>query len=35
MLAERDCLIVCIIVFPPIVAALGNPGILDGGGKFL
>jgi hypothetical protein len=35
MLAERLCLILCFIVFPPIVAALDTLGTLDGGGNFL
>jgi hypothetical protein len=35
MLADRIRLILCFIVFPPIVAALDTLGTLDGGGNFL
>jgi membrane protein DedA with SNARE-associated domain len=35
MLADRLRLILCLFVFPPVVAALATLGTLDGGGNFL
>ena len=35
MLADRLRLILCLFVFPPVVAALGTLGTLDSGGNFL
>jgi hypothetical protein len=35
MLADRLRLILCFIVFPPVVAALGTLGTLGSGGNFL